>query len=34
MDMLLSQDIFEADGVTIKDDQEAKEIEDAEIIED
>ncbi len=33
LDMLLSPDIFEADGVTIKGDQEAEEIEDAEIIE-
>jgi hypothetical protein len=31
--MLLSPGIFEADGVTIKGDQEAEEIEDAEIIE-
>ena len=34
MDRLLSLDIFEADGVTIKGDQEAQETEDAEIIED
>lgn len=33
LDMLLSPDIFEAYGVTIKGDQEAEEIEDAEIIE-